>query len=223
MFVVPDSLTANAPDLARSSVSSAASDTYLSRRNETSVSRSIDRKVLERQATEQAQQRTKALAAQAKETEQRADKLKKAKKAKEKRIEAREARQWVLPVAGYRLTARFGQSSSLWSTVHTGLDFAAANGTQLVAVARGTVTSTGVDGAYGNKTVITLEDGTEVWYAHQMSIDVSPGEQVDPGDPIGTVGGTGNVTGPHLHLEVRPGGGEPVDPYSVLQEHNVTP
>ena len=99
----------------------------------------------------------------------------------------------------------------------------AAPGTQIASVARGTVTEVGFDGAYGNKTVITLEDGTEIWYCHQSSTQVSVGQQVDPGDPIGQVGATGNVTGPHLHLEVRPGGGDPVDPYNVLVEHHVKP
>jgi len=225
VFVAPDSLTDPTSEVRsavvdRSTADAAISGTYLDRRNQPQVSRSIDRKVLDRQAAQQAQQRAKALKALSAESEKHANKL---QKAKEKRIERRQARQWVLPVAGYRITATFGQSSGLWATVHTGLDFAAASGTQVVSVARGTVTSTGFDGAYGNKTVVELEDGTEVWYCHQSSITVSPGEQVDPGETIGAVGATGNVTGPHLHLEVRPGGGEPVDPSTVLQEHNVAP
>lgn len=133
-----------------------------------------------------------------------------------------EANQWVLPLSGYRLTARYGEYG-LWATYHTGLDFAAPTGTPLVAIANGTITSTGYDGAYGNKTVLTLEDGTELWFCHQTSIDVSPGETVTAGQQIGTVGSTGNVTGPHLHLEVRPGGGDPVDPYEALSVNGVTP
>jgi murein DD-endopeptidase MepM/ murein hydrolase activator NlpD len=131
--------------------------------------------------------------------------------------------QWVLPLDGYRLTATFGASSYLWSTVHTGLDFSAPSGTPLRAIANGTVTETGYDGSYGNKTVLTLEDGTELWYCHQTSFGVSVGDTVRGGDVIGSVGATGNVTGPHLHLEVRPGGGDPVDPFTALLEHGVTP
>ncbi len=92
-----------------------------------------------------------------------------------------------------------------------------------MAVAGGTVTSVGYDGSYGNKTVVTLEDGTEIWYCHQSSFGVSEGETVAPGEVIGYVGSTGNVTGSHLHLEVRPGGGDPVDPYAAFLVHGVTP
>ena len=130
--------------------------------------------------------------------------------------------QWVLPLSGYRLTAEFGDYG-LWSSYHTGLDFAAPTGTSIRAVANGVVTSAGYDGAYGNKTVITLDDGTELWFCHQTTFLVSAGQEVRAGETIGTVGSTGNVTGPHLHLEVRPGGGDPVDPYQALSVHGVTP
>ena len=134
-----------------------------------------------------------------------------------------EKNQWVLPLSGYRLTATFGMSSGLWSSTHTGLDFAAPSGTPLHAIAGGVVTSTGYDGAYGNKTVITLEDGTEVWYCHQTSYLVNTGDTVSAGEVIGSVGSTGNVTGPHLHLEIRPSADSPIDPYSVLLDHGVQP
>ena len=84
-------------------------------------------------------------------------------------------------------------------------------------IANGTVTQTGYDGAYGNKTVVTLDDGTEIWFCHQTSIYVSVGDTVRGGEVIGTVGATGNVTGSHLHLEVRPGGGGPVNPFERLR------
>ncbi|MDO9377982.1 MAG: M23 family metallopeptidase [Nocardioidaceae bacterium] len=171
------------------------------------VSRDFDRDLLEKQAQQQAEQRDVALGDLVEKTQARAEQLK--------------TNQWVLPVAGYRLTARFGQSSSLWATVHTGLDFAAPSGTTIVSVARGTVKEVSYAGAYGNRTVVTLEDGTEVWYCHQSATRVSAGDPVDPGQPIGNVGSTGNVTGPHLHLEVRPGGGSPVDPEVALAEHGV--
>jgi murein DD-endopeptidase MepM/ murein hydrolase activator NlpD len=131
--------------------------------------------------------------------------------------------QWVLPLESYRISATFGASSYLWSSVHTGLDMSAPSGTAIRAITNGVITETGYDGSYGNKTVLTLEDGTELWFCHQTSIDVSVGDTVRGGEVIGTVGSTGNSTGPHLHLEVRPGGGDPVDPFTSLLEHGVTP
>ncbi|NYG56803.1 peptidoglycan DD-metalloendopeptidase family protein [Nocardioides perillae] len=131
--------------------------------------------------------------------------------------------RWGLPLADYELTATFGQSSSLWSSVHTGLDFAAPTGTPILSVARGTVAEAGWAGAYGERTVVVDADGTEFWYCHQESTSVSPGEDVAAGEVIGTVGATGNVTGPHLHLEVRPRGGAPVDPFVVMADRGASP
>jgi murein DD-endopeptidase MepM/ murein hydrolase activator NlpD len=132
---------------------------------------------------------------------------------------------WQLPVApnAYHLTSRFGECSGLWSHCHTGLDFAAPTGTPIHAVASGTVTEAGSAGAYGNRTIVTLEDGTELWYCHQTSFAVSTGEHVRAGEVIGSVGSTGNVTGPHVHLEVRPGAGDPVDPFAALTAHGLRP
>ena len=120
---------------------------------------------------------------------------------------------------GYHLTARFGMAGGLWSSNHTGLDFAAPTGTPIFAVANGVITETGSAGAYGNRTIETLADGTEIWYCHQNSIGVQVGQAVIGGQQIGEVGSTGNTTGPHLHLEVRPGAGDPVDPDQALVFH----
>jgi murein DD-endopeptidase MepM/ murein hydrolase activator NlpD len=85
------------------------------------------------------------------------------------------------------------------------------------------VTSVGYDGSYGNKTVVTLEDGTELWYCHQTAYAVASGQEIRAGEVIGSVGSTGNVTGPHVHIEVRPGAGDPVDPYAAMLAHGVQP
>lgn len=173
------------------------------------VSRDFDRTLVKKQAKAQAAQRAIALKNLAQKVNNEADRQKQ--------------NQWVIPVAGYRITARFGQRSGLWSTVHTGLDFAGPSGSTIVSVGAGTVKSTGYEGAYGNRTVITLLDGTDIWYCHQSSIAVKPGDKVGPSDVIGYTGSTGNVTGPHLHLEIHPNGGGPVDPYAALIAHGVTP
>ncbi len=130
---------------------------------------------------------------------------------------------WVLPTVGYTLTAGFGMTSRLWASFHTGLDFAAPTGTPIFAVASGVILQTGWAGPYGNRTVEGLPDGTELWYAHQSEIGVRAGQSVLAGQTIGKIGATGNTTGPHLHLEVRPGGGDPVDPFAALVFHGLHP
>ncbi|MGV9449593.1 M23 family metallopeptidase [Streptomyces sp. NPDC003635] len=135
------------------------------------------------------------------------------------------AKQFALPTSSYTLTSTFGQAGSLWSSgYHTGLDFAAPTGTLLKAVHTGTITAAGWDGSYGYKTVLTLEDGTEIWYAHQSSISVSVGQKVNTGDVIGRVGATGNVTGAHLHMEVHPEGSTSgIDPLAWLRSKGLNP
>ncbi len=59
--------------------------------------------------------------------------------------------------------------------------------------------------------------------ATRASSASSPASGSTPGDLIGYVGSTGNMTGPHLHLEVHPGGGEPIDPEAWLPEHQLHP
>ncbi|MFD4956239.1 MULTISPECIES: M23 family metallopeptidase [unclassified Streptomyces] len=147
-----------------------------------------------------------------------------AQKAEEARL-AELAKQYTLPTSSYTLTSTFGQAGSMWSSgYHTGLDFAAPTGTLLKAIHTGTVTEAGWAGAYGYRTILTLDDGTELWYCHQSSISVSVGQQVSTGDVIGRVGATGNVTGPHLHLEVHPGGQSTgIDPTAWLRDRGLTP
>ncbi|GHH95347.1 M23 family metallopeptidase [Streptomyces capillispiralis] len=146
------------------------------------------------------------------------------KKAEAERLAAL-AKQYALPTSSYTLSSTFMQAGAYWSSgYHTGLDFAAPTGTLIKAVHTGTITSAGWDGSYGYKTVLTLDDGTEIWYAHQSSISVSVGQKVSTGDVIGRVGSTGNSTGAHLHLEVHPGGSTSgVDPLAWLRDKGLTP
>ncbi|MDJ0384287.1 M23 family metallopeptidase [Streptomyces sp. G-G2] len=123
---------------------------------------------------------------------------------------------YVLPTSAYTLTSHYGDSGSMWSSgMHTGLDFAAPTGTPVKAVHGGTVVSAGWSGAYGYRIVLQLPDGTEIWYCHLSSMSVTSGS-VDTGETIGRVGATGNVTGAHLHLEVRTDGATR-DPLTWLQ------
>ncbi|MEU8777421.1 M23 family metallopeptidase [Streptomyces sp. NPDC048606] len=128
---------------------------------------------------------------------------------------------YVLPTSAYTLTSHYGVAGSMWSSgYHTGLDFAAPTGTPVKAVGAGKVISAGWSGAYGYRIVLQLSDGTEVWYCHLSSMSVTSGS-VGAGDTIGRVGATGNVTGAHLHLEVRKGGST-VDPLAWLNSKGLS-
>jgi secretion/DNA translocation related TadE-like protein len=126
---------------------------------------------------------------------------------------------WGLPIEGdYRVTARFGDSGPAWSSgSHTGLDFAAPAGTPVLASAGGRVREAGPAGPYGNLVAVD-HGGVITYYAHLFRIVVGPGELVRTGQQVGSVGSTGNATGPHLHFEVRVAG-VPRDPAAFLSAH----
>ncbi|MEU1230254.1 LysM peptidoglycan-binding domain-containing M23 family metallopeptidase [Streptomyces sp. NPDC005828] len=131
---------------------------------------------------------------------------------------------WVAPIAGAAMSTPYHQAGSMWSSgYHTGVDFIASTGTTVHAVGPGTVYSAGDGGAYGNQVVIQHADGTFSQYAHLSSISVSAGQTVTGGQEIGLSGATGNVTGPHLHFEMRTGPeyGSDIDPLAALRQHGV--
>ena len=98
---------------------------------------------------------------------------------------------------------------------HTGIDFDGSTGDPVVSAGTGVVVHAGGAPAgyagYGQMVVVDHGNGVSTLYAHLSRIRVVLGEAVAPGDPIGAIGTTGNVTGSHLHFEVRIGG-RPVDP-----------
>ncbi|MEU1039952.1 M23 family metallopeptidase [Streptomyces sp. NPDC005551] len=176
------------------------------------------KKAAEEAAKSQDEAEAKAAAAK-KKAEQEAK-----EKAEAERL-AKLAKSYTLPTSSYTLTSHFGDAGAMWSSGHhTGLDFAAPTGTLIKAVHSGTVTEAGWAGAYGYRTVLTLDDGTEIWLCHQSSISAGVGQKVSTGEVIGRVGATGNVTGPHLHMEVHPGGSAGgVDPLAWLQSKGLNP
>ncbi|MEV4614520.1 LysM peptidoglycan-binding domain-containing M23 family metallopeptidase [Kitasatospora sp. NPDC049258] len=130
---------------------------------------------------------------------------------------------YVAPVNG-PLGTPYHQAGSNWSSgYHTGVDFVVGTGTSVKSIAAGTVVSAGNGGAYGNEVVIKHADGKYSEYAHLSSIGVSVGQTVTAGQQIGLSGATGNVTGPHLHFEVRtgPAYGSDIDPVAYLAAHGV--
>lgn len=124
-----------------------------------------------------------------------------------------------LPVQG-RMSSDFG-----WRThpisgekkFHGGMDIAAPTGTEIRAAQRGLVTFAGNRPGYGNVVEIRHPDGTTGRYAHASRLHVEAGDKIDVGETIADVGATGEVTGPHLHFEVRKNG-HPIDPERWLDK-----
>ena len=114
----------------------------------------------------------------------------------------------VNPVKGRKITTPYGKRGKYWSCkrvnglgVHTGADIAAPKGTKVVAARPGVVRHVNFGKAFGNSVLVVTKSGkTGDHYAHLTS-RVKNGTKVKAGDKIGTVGATGNVTGPHLHFE----------------------
>ncbi|MER5534802.1 LysM peptidoglycan-binding domain-containing M23 family metallopeptidase [Streptomyces mirabilis] len=131
---------------------------------------------------------------------------------------------YTLPVEGATIGTGYKVAGSMWSSgYHTGVDFVVPTGTTIKAVAAGTVVSAGWGGAYGNQVVIQHADGRYSQYAHLSALSVSAGQTVTGSRQIGLSGATGNVTGPHLHFEIRttPNYGSDMDPVAYLRSHGV--
>lgn len=152
--------------------------------------------------------------------EQRRREAQRARKAEAARKEALRPK-FVLPVAQKGVGELFGAIGSMWSRRHTGLDFPVPMNTPVRAVTDGTVVAEW-NPYYGNLVKVTAPDGTQTWYAHLASARIRSGF-VKAGTVIAYAGSTGNSSGPHLHLEVHPGGGDAIDPLAWLRSHGLDP
>ncbi|WP_281969006.1 M23 family metallopeptidase [Roseovarius nanhaiticus] len=125
-------------------------------------------------------------------------------------------RVFAQPVDGARLSSVFGRRTHpVYGNVrmHTGVDFAAAQGTPVKATAPGRISFIGRRGGYGRVVEISHGSDTMTRYAHLSAVPdgLSRGQRVAAGDLIGRVGATGTATGPNLHYEVLVEG-RPTDP-----------
>lgn len=122
----------------------------------------------------------------------------------------------VWPAAG-QVTGTYGEPRG--GKRHPGLDIDGETGDPVWAAAKGVVTWAGPAPAgysgYGTIVLIDHGDGLETLYAHLSSVTIAAGAAVEPGVQVGRIGTTGNVTGSHLHFEVRRGGVQ-TDPLAFL-------
>ncbi|NBM17177.1 M23 family metallopeptidase [Streptomyces sp. GC420] len=143
--------------------------------------------------------------------------------------DAKAGANWVTPASAYTLSATYGKGGNMWTSKHSGQDFAMKIGTPVKAVHGGTVVKAGGNGAgdgpaYGNAIVIKHGGKTYSQYAHLSKVNVKVGQKVNTGQKIALSGNTGNSTGPHLHFEIRttPNYGSAVNPVSFLRSVGVT-
>ncbi|MFD4322249.1 peptidoglycan DD-metalloendopeptidase family protein [Streptomyces sp. NPDC058548] len=130
---------------------------------------------------------------------------------------------WTRPVNA-ALGTPYHQSGGMWSSgYHTGIDFSAGIGTPIRAVGPGKVVSASRVNAYGRQVIIRHADGMYTQYAHLSEMRVSAGDTVEGGQVVGLSGADGNVSGPHLHFEVRtgPGYGTDISPLPYLRKKGV--
>lgn len=118
---------------------------------------------------------------------------------------------WVSSGFGYRTDPFTGRRA--W---HNGVDFPGKTGTEVVAVAAGVVTWSGVHKGYGNLVEINHGEGFITRYAHNQENKVSVGDLVEKGQVVAAMGSTGRSTGAHVHFEVYKNG-RAVDPATYIR------
>jgi len=122
------------------------------------------------------------------------------------------------PLKFFRVTSDFGPRANPVTGsagMHQGIDLAAPEGTEVYAIADGTVIDTGFNTIYGNYVVISHSDRWTSLYGHLQIIETVLRSNVKSGNLIGRVGTTGQSTGPHLHFELRQDG-RPLNPAGKL-------
>ena len=128
----------------------------------------------------------------------------------------------VFPVQG-RCSFTNTWQQSRGTRLHEGVDIIAPIGNLIYAVVDGTITRVYNNASLtGNGVRLTQADGTYFFYAHLDTIapNIAVGETVKAGQILGTNGATGNTSTPHLHFEVHPRGGAPIDPTPIVAAVN---
>ena len=114
--------------------------------------------------------------------------------------------EWLLPVGKVPINSFYGEKHPFRKNrPHQGLDFGAKRGATVKAAQKGKVLiadAKSLNDRYGKAVLIDHGHGYQTLYAHLDDFYIEAGQTVEPGQPIGKVGSTGRVTGPHLHFEL---------------------
>ncbi len=109
-----------------------------------------------------------------------------------------------VPVHG-EITSEYGNRTNPVSgeyLMHSGVDIAASQGTEIRAAYSGIVSEVGSNSVGGNYISLVHKDGSETLYCHCSKIIAEKGDVIRAGETIALVGSTGRSTGPHLHFEI---------------------
>lgn len=123
-----------------------------------------------------------------------------------------------LPLADAVLSSRFGRRPSPFTghpQFHGGIDLAAPAGGEVLSAQAGKIIAVRTDAVLGLHVVVGHAGGFETLYGHLSRVTTAIGSDVAAGAPLGTVGSSGQTTGPHLHFEVRRNG-QRINPFDVL-------
>lgn len=117
----------------------------------------------------------------------------------------RELKPSGLPVSNGYMSSAYGWRADPFNgrrALHTGIDFAGPIGSNVLSVAGGIVTEAAPRDGYGLMVEINHGNGYVTRYGHCQRVLVKPGQKVDKGQQIATIGSSGRSTGPHVHFEV---------------------
>jgi murein DD-endopeptidase MepM/ murein hydrolase activator NlpD len=110
------------------------------------------------------------------------------------------------PIVGGWISSHFGHRSDPFTgrgAFHSGVDFAAPPGTEVIVTGPGVVTFAGYKSGYGHVVEVTHPTGYVTRYGHNSRNLVREGQTVQKGDPIAIIGSSGRSTGTHVHFEVE--------------------
>lgn len=106
----------------------------------------------------------------------------------------------------FKVTCIYGKKGKMWSSgVHQGIDLVGITSKKVYSICNGVIERAGYDKAGFGNYVRIKENGTEnrIYLAHLEKIYVKVGQKVTYTTVVGIMGATGNVTGPHTHVEIR--------------------